>query len=74
MGLTVFAVEKLERYKFPGPDEIPAEIIQAGGRKLCLEITHSVWNKGELPQQWKESISVLIFKKMINLAVLIIEE
>jgi hypothetical protein len=27
------AIEKLKRYKSPGTDQIPAELIQAGGRK-----------------------------------------
>jgi hypothetical protein len=36
-----FVIEKLERYKSPGVDEIPAEIIQAGGETLLSEI-HSL--------------------------------
>jgi hypothetical protein len=35
------AIGKLERYKSPGVDEIPAEIIQAGGETLLSEI-HSL--------------------------------
>jgi hypothetical protein len=44
-------------------DQIPAELIQAGSNTLRSEIhelINSVWNKKELPQQWKESIIVCI--------------
>jgi hypothetical protein len=53
------AIAKLKRYKSPGVDQIPAELIQAGGEILCSEIhklINLVWNKEELPYQWKESI------------------
>jgi hypothetical protein len=49
-----------------GSDQIPAELIQAGG-KILLSAIHklinSVWNKEDLPDQWKESIIVPIHKK-----------
>jgi hypothetical protein len=47
-------------------DEIPAELIQAGGGTLCSEIhklIRLIWNKEELPHQWKESIVVPFHKK-----------
>jgi len=53
-------------YKSPGIDQIPAELIKAGGRTICCEIHKliiSVWNKEELPDEWKESIIVPICKK-----------
>jgi hypothetical protein len=31
-------IEKLKRYKSPGIDQIPAELIKAGGSKICSEI------------------------------------
>jgi len=46
--------------------QIPTEIIQAGGNILCSELhnlTNSIWNKEELPQQWKESIIIPIYWK-----------
>jgi len=52
------AIGKLKRYKSPGTDQILAEMIKAGGETLHSEIhmlIHSIWNKEELPQQWKES-------------------
>jgi hypothetical protein len=60
------AIAKLKKYKLTGSDEIPAELIQAGGETL-LPVIHklinSVRNKEELPDQWKESIFVPIYKK-----------
>jgi len=50
----------------PGTDEIPVELIQAGGNTLHSEIhklTNPIWNKKELPQQCKESIIIPIYKK-----------
>jgi hypothetical protein len=56
----------LKRYKSPGSDQIPAEMIQAGGKTLWSEIhklINSIWNKEELPDQCKESITEPIYKK-----------
>jgi hypothetical protein len=53
-------------YKSPGSEQIPTELIRAGGELLQSEIhklINSVWNKEELPDQWKESIIVPIHKK-----------
>jgi hypothetical protein len=60
------AFGKLKSYKSPGSDQIPAELIKAGGETLCSEIhklIYSIWSKEELPQQWKESIIVPVHKK-----------
>jgi hypothetical protein len=60
------AIGKLKSYKSLGTDQIPAELIKAGGEILCSEIHKlicSIWNKEELPQQWKESIIIPIHKK-----------
>jgi hypothetical protein len=60
------AIGKLKSYKSPGTNNIPAELIKAGGETLFSEIhklTYFIWNKEELPQQWKESIIVPIHKK-----------
>jgi hypothetical protein len=57
---------KLKSYKSPGPDQIPAELIKAGGETLYSEIHRlicCICNKEELPQQWKESVIVPIHKK-----------
>jgi len=59
------AIGKLKNHKSPGIDQIPAELIKAGGRTICCAIHNliSVWNKEELPEEWKESIIVPIYKK-----------
>jgi hypothetical protein len=60
------AIAKLKKYKSSGSDQIPAELIQAGGEILLSQIhklINSVWNKEELPDQWKEPIIVPIRKK-----------
>jgi hypothetical protein len=60
------AVAKLKKYKFPGSDQIPTELIQAGGEMLLSAIhklVTSIWNKEQLPDQWKESIIVPLHKK-----------
>jgi hypothetical protein len=60
------ATAKLKKYKSPGSDQIPAELIQAGGEVLLAvihELINSIWNKEKLSDQWKESINVPIHKK-----------
>jgi hypothetical protein len=37
------AIEKLKNYKSPGSDEIPAELIQAGG-EILLSAIHKLIN------------------------------
>jgi hypothetical protein len=54
-------IAKLKKYKSPGCNQFPAELIQAGGKMLppaILKLTNSIWNKDELPDQWKGSIIV----------------
>jgi hypothetical protein len=70
------AIGKLKSYKSPVTVIIPAELIKAGGetyseihRLICC-----IWNKEELPQQWKESIILQFIKRVIRLIVIIIEE
>jgi hypothetical protein len=55
----------LKRHKSPGTDQIPAELIKAGGRMICSEISKLIrlGNKEELPEQWKELIIVPIYRK-----------
>jgi hypothetical protein len=46
--------------------QIPAKLIQAGDEILRSEfhkLINSIWNKEDLPDQWKESIIVPIYKK-----------
>jgi len=60
------AIDKLKSHKSPGIDQIPAELIRAGGRTICLEINKfitSIWKKEKLPEEWKESIIIPNQKK-----------
>jgi hypothetical protein len=46
------AIANLEKYKSPGSDQIPAELIQAGGEILSSKIHNLidfVWNNEKLP-------------------------
>jgi hypothetical protein len=41
-------------------------LIKVGGETLCSEthkLIHSIWNKEELSQQWKESVVILVREK-----------
>ena len=60
------AIGKLKGYKSPIPDQIPAELIKAGGRIFSSEIQkfiNPIWNREELPGKWKESVTVPIYNK-----------
>jgi hypothetical protein len=60
------AIGKLKSYKSLGTDNISAELMKAGGKTLYSETQRlicCIWNKEELPQQFKESIIVPIYKK-----------
>jgi hypothetical protein len=57
---------KLKKYKSPGSDQIPAELIHSGGETLVSanhKLTNSIWNKEELPEQWKESVIVPVHER-----------
>jgi len=60
------AIGELKNRKSPGIDQIPTELIKAGGRTICCAIHKriiSIWNKEELPEEWKGSFIVPIYKK-----------
>jgi hypothetical protein len=70
------AIEKLKIHKSPGIVQIPAELNKAGGRIIRSEIHKliiSISNKEELPDEWKESVIVPIYKKVIKEIVVIIK-
>jgi hypothetical protein len=50
----------------PAIDQILAELVKARSRTIYSEVPkfiNSVWNKEVLPEEWKESIIVPIYKK-----------
>ena len=60
------ATEKLQSHKIPDINQIPAELIKAEGRifpHASHKLIVSIWNKEELPEEWKESIIVPLYKK-----------
>jgi hypothetical protein len=59
------AIAKLKKYKSPGSEQIPAPLVQAGGEMLLPanhKLINSIWNKKQLPNQWKEYIIIQIHK------------
>jgi hypothetical protein len=70
------ATEKLKSYKSPGFNQILTEMTQGEGETLCSEIHKFInynWNKEKLPQQWKESIIVPIYKRCNKTVVMTME-
>jgi hypothetical protein len=56
-----------------GVDQIVAEFGQAGGNSLrseTYEVLNCIWNKEELPKQWKKSF-MLFIRRLIELTVVI---
>jgi hypothetical protein len=59
-------LKNLERCKSPGIDQIPTELITAGGRTIRSEIHRpimTIWNQEELPEELKEAIILPIYQK-----------
>jgi len=66
VSVVALVIEKLKSHKLPRIDQIPAELVKAGGTKTRCEIHKliiSIWNKEELPEEWKVSIILPIYKK-----------
>ena len=50
------AINKLKSHKSPCIDQIPAELIKARVRTICLEIRKlitSIWKRKKLSEEWK---------------------
>jgi hypothetical protein len=61
------AILKLKSHKSPGIYRIPTEMFKAGCRTIRYEIHKhiiAIWKKEELPEEWKESIIVPIYKNI----------
>jgi hypothetical protein len=59
-------IVKLIGRKSTGIDQIAADMIKAEGRTIRSKIhklINSIWNKEELPEEWKKSIIVPIYNK-----------
>ena len=60
------AVKHLKKGKSPGADNIPAELIQAGGEVMIDALTaicNNIWQTGEWPLVWTQSLIITIPKK-----------
>jgi hypothetical protein len=72
------AIGKLKRYKFAGTDQIPAELIKAGGKILCSETQKNLFVPYGIRRNCHSSGRNLLLyqfiKRMIRLIVIIIEE
>ena len=59
------AIEELKRHKSPGTVQIPTEPNKSGNRTNRSDIhklINAIWNKEDLPEEWKELIIVPIYK------------
>jgi hypothetical protein len=59
-------VQETVNRKAPGIDNIPNELIKAGGDAVIIEITkllQKIIGTGTILTEWKSSITILIFKK-----------
>ncbi|KAL4149349.1 hypothetical protein QTP88_003311 [Uroleucon formosanum] len=60
------AVSKLKNNKAPGSDEITAEMLKLSGDKgvkILWKLCNKVWTTGVWPEDWVESIFILLHKK-----------
>ena len=60
------AVASLKKGKSAGVDNIPAELVQAGGETMIdvlTEICNGIWRTGEWPSPWTQSLIITLPKK-----------
>ncbi|EPB69589.1 reverse transcriptase [Ancylostoma ceylanicum] len=51
------AIRSLKNKKAPGLDEIPAEILKAGGRSMAEQLTrlcNDCWRQAKIPEDWRK--------------------
>ena len=62
----ISAVNSLKKGKSAGVDNIPAELVQAGGEPMIdtlLSICNKIWQTGEWPTPWTKSMVITLPKK-----------
>lgn len=60
------AIKSLKKGKSPGVDNIPTELVQAGGEDMIdtlLNICNKIWQTGEWPTPWTQSLIITLPKK-----------
>ena len=65
-GEVEIAVASLKKGKSAGADNIPAELVQAGGETMLdvlTEICNRIWRTGEWPTPWTQSLIITLPKK-----------
>ena len=59
-------VAALKKGKSAGVDNIPAELVQAGGEPMIdvlTKICNKIWKTGEWPTPWTQSLIITLPKK-----------
>ena len=57
------AVQSLKKGKSVGVDNIPAEVVQAGGEDIITALTticNKIWQTGEWPTWWTQSLVITL--------------
>ena len=60
------AAQALKKGKSAGVDNIPAELVQAGGEDVIIALTticNKIWQTGESPSPWTQSLVITLPKK-----------
>ena len=60
------AVQSLKNGKSAGVDNIPSELVQAGGENVITALTticNKIWQTGEWPTPWTQSLVITLAKK-----------
>ena len=60
------ALQSLKKGKSAGVDNIPAELVQAGGEDVITAFTticNKIWQTGEWPTPWTQSLVITLPKK-----------
>ena len=60
------AVQSMKKGKSAGVDNVPAELVQAGGEDIITALTticNKIWQTGEWPTPWTQSLFITLPKK-----------
>ena len=60
------ALKRLKKGRAPGPDGIPAELLQNGGDSVINHLTdliNRIWSTEEIPDEWRRGIILPFWKK-----------
>ena len=63
------AIASLKKGKSAGVDNIPAELVRAGGEAMIdilIEFCHMIWKTGEWPTPWTQSLIITLPKGQLT--------